>query len=166
MRSTRSVLAATMLLLSGCDDGDDPSAGSSFGGELTGAYSETLDGEAHFGVVRTGGSTGFTILLGEGGSAVVALQTPGTERPAAGTYEIVAPDFPEPDGKFHGTVAYTLGSGVEQFELRGGTLTLTSSDGDTIDGSVELRAERTSPCCDPAPVQIFITGNFTAKPVG
>jgi hypothetical protein len=34
-----------------------------------------------------------------------------------------------------------------------------------VAGTFELRAVRTSPCCDPTPVQIFITGTFDAAQI-
>ena len=166
MRATYSLITAGALLLAACDDLDDPGADSSFTGEMTGAHQATLDGEARFGVARGDGATGFTFLLGEGGAGSITLQWPDTSRPLEGQYEIVAPDFPEQDEAFHGTVGYVTGGALEEYEVRGGNLTITSSSTGTIEGSFELRAERTAPCCDPAPVQVFVTGNFVAKPVG
>lgn len=114
---------------------------------------------------RTGGTTGFTFVLGEGGSSRITLQLPGNAQPGPGQYELVAPGDPEPAGKFYGGVGYVTGGALEYFEVRGGTLTLTSSTSSAIDGSVTLRAVRRSPCCDPAPVEIFIDGTFLAKPL-
>ena len=166
MRSAISLLTAGTLLLAACDDDEGPGPQSSFSGELTGAYVETLSGEARFGTYRSEGTTGFTFVLGDGGSSRITLQLPGTARPATGIYEIVAPGSPELEGRFTGGVGYVTGGALEQYEVRGGSLEITASDAGEMRGTFTLRAERRSPCCDPEPVQIFIDGTFVAVPIG
>lgn len=166
MRSILSPLATGALLLAACDDAQNPGAGSTFTGSVTGAYEQSVAGEAFHGVVRDAGTTGYTFVLGDGGSARIVLQWPSLARPGGtGAYEIVPKSEPEPDGKFAGRVLYTVNGALEIYEIRSGQLVLTANGGDAIEGTVELRAVRTSPCCDTEPVQLFVTGAFLAKPV-
>jgi hypothetical protein len=166
MRATLSLLATGALTLAACDDAEDPGAGSSFSGNVTGAYEQGVAGEARHGVVRDGGTTGYSFVLGDGGPARIVLQWPSLVRPSGtGAYEIVPKSEPEPDGKFSGRVLFTVNGALEIYEVRSGQLLLTANGGDGIEGTVELRAVRTSPCCDTQPVQLFVTGAFLAKPV-
>ena len=158
-------MVAGSLLLAACgEDIDAPPATSIFNGEMSGAYTGTLDGEAVFGITQDAGgnSNGFALILGDGGAARIFLRISGTGKPPIGTYEIVAPGAPASDAVFRGTVGYAVNGALEQYEVRGGTITLTRRTHEAATGSFELRAERTSPCCDPAPVQIVITGTFDA----
>ncbi len=84
----------------------------------------------------------------------------------AGTYDINAASVPD-DGTafFRGTVRYVVGNALEQFEIRGGSITITRSAGNAVIGTIELRAVRTSPCCDAEPVEIFIAGSFSATAI-
>ena len=168
----RNILGAIMvgsLLLASCDDdtGNEPGT-STFNGEMSGAYSATLTGEAVFGVILGNGvkSSGFALILGDGGAARILLTTTSTPVPPVGTYEIVAPGFPAgADTVFTGTLGYTVGGVLEEFEISGGSITLSRSTHDAVIGNFELGAVRTSPCCDPAPVEIFITGTFDAAQI-
>jgi hypothetical protein len=147
---------------SGCgEDTDDIAA---FDGEMTGAFSEALSGGATCGIVRTGGVTTFTLLLGDGGAADLTLRYDEDEQPDEGTYPIGAPDDPR-TGIFRGTVDHVANGGLNRFDIQDGTVTIERSiDGD-LDGTLDLRAARTSPCCDPSPVEINVTGNFDAAPI-
>lgn len=166
MRIAVCAIVAGSLLLASCGDDTDiePGAGT-FTGEMTGAYAATLDGQAQFGVIEdaSGTATGFALVLGDGSVARILLTASNTPEPPARTYEIVAPGFPVgSDTVFKGSIAYLVNGAVEEFEARGGTVSLTLSAHNTAAGTFELRAERTSPCCDPAPVQVVITGTFDA----
>lgn len=162
MRAVLPLVLAVALASAGCGDDDDLGE-SSFSGELTGAYVETVTGEANYGIARGGQVTGFTLVLGDGGTSRVQLTTPEDSRPPEGTYEIVAPDDPEPEGRFRGDVGYVNGGVLYDFEVRGGSLTITSSEPGAVAGTFTLRAVQTSPCCFPEPIEIFLDGTFDAR---
>ena len=163
-----AIVAGSLLLAScGDDTGIEPGTGT-FNGEMTGAHAKTLDGLAQFGVIEAanGKATGLALILRDGGVTRVVLTASNTPKPPARTYEIVAPDFPVgSDTVFKGTISYVANGAIEQFEVRGGTITLTLSAHNAVAGSFELRAERIRPCCDPAPVEIFISGTFDAAQI-
>jgi hypothetical protein len=166
MPSAIRAFAASTLLLAACgDDTSEPASTRTFNGQMTGAYVGTLTGEAEFGIVRDNAQTGFALVLGDGGTSRIVLRAGDTPRPAPGTYEIVAPGSPRSGVTFEGDVGYVTGGALNEFEIRGGTLTITESRSASLVGSFELRAERTSPCCDPAPVEIVVTGTFDAAPI-
>lgn len=164
----QTVVAAS-LFLSACGDdtGNEPGT-STFAGEITGVHTASVAGEAVFGVTVDDGSgaVGLALILGEGGAARIFLASTSTPRPPAGTYDIEAPGFPAgSDTVFAGSVGFVVNGALEVFETRGGTITLTRSAFNGVAGTFELRAVRTSPCCDPTPVQIFITGTFDAAQI-
>jgi hypothetical protein len=163
MRAALPLVLAGALLTAGCGGDDDELGASSFSAELTGAYVETVTGEASYGIARSGDLTGFTLVLGDGGTSRVQLTTSGDSRPAEGTYEIVAPDDPEPEGRFRGDVGYVTGGALLDFEIRGGSITITSSEPGAVAGTFTLRAVQTSPCCFPEPIEIFLDGSFDAR---
>jgi hypothetical protein len=150
------------VTVSGC--GEDADDIATFGGEMTGAFSAPLSGGATYGILRTGGVTTFTILLGDGGAADLTLRYDEDERPEEGTYPIRSPDDSR-TGIFRGTVDHVADGVLNRFDIQDGTVTIERSiDGD-LDGTLDLRAVRTSPCCDPSPVEVTITGGFDAAPV-
>lgn len=168
MRTTLRAVAAASLLLTACGDDQDEPGTNTFTGEISGAYTEAISGEAVFGVTVDDGSNavGLALILGEGGAARTFLASTSTPRPPVGTYEIVPPDFDAgSDTVFAGTVGYVADRVLQTYETRGGTITLTRSAFNGVTGTFELRAVRTSPCCDPTPVQIFITGTFDAAQI-
>lgn len=165
VRLRRLVLAGAIMSAGACSDDSNPPAAGSYSGEMTGAYTTTFAGEAYFGVMRELGDEGFTLVLGDADPVRVVLQAHGTERTPAGTWELVPANFPEPEGKYRGTVGLVASSALLQFEVRGGTLVIEESTPGHVRGTVELRAERTFPCCDPAPVQVFVTATFDAAPL-
>jgi hypothetical protein len=61
-----------------------------------------------------------------------------------------------------GTLSYLVGGALEQFEIRGGSITLTRANHNRASGTVEFRAERTSPANG---AQVVITGSFDAGQV-
>src|SRR5512134_2057191 len=144
--------------------GEDPDDLAVFDGEMSGAFTEQLSGRADYGIARSGGVTTFTIILGDGGPARITLRFDEDEQPGPGAYAIGAPADPE-TGIFRGTVDYTTGGALMTFEMRSGTLTIDRSVAGDLDGEFQLEAVRTSPCCDPAPVAITVTGSFDAAPV-
>ncbi len=157
------MVAGAILAAGGCsDDGNQPATGS-YSAEVSGAYQGTFSGEAYFGVLRELGELGFTLVLGDADPVRVVLQSDGTAQSPAGSYELVAPDFPQAGGNYRGTVGLVQGNALEQFEIRGGTLVIEESNTGRLRGTVELRAERTFPCCDPVPIQLFLTASFDAQ---
>jgi hypothetical protein len=169
MRTTMRTVAAASLLLAACGDdtGTEPGT-STFAGEITGAHTASVAGEAVFGVTVDDGSNavGLALILGEGGAARIFLASTRTPRPLVGTYDIDPPNFVAGnDTVFAGTIELVVNGAVEQFETRSGTITLTRSAFNGVAGTFQLRANRTSPCCDPTPVQVFITGTFDAAQI-
>jgi len=163
----RAIVAGSLLLAACADETKNEPGTSTFIGEMSGAYSTTLEGEAVFGVVLGDGinSSGFALILGDGGDARILLTTPSTPKPPVGTYDIVAPGSSRTDTVFKGTMAYTVGGTLEEFAIQGGSITLARSTHNAVTGNFEFRAERTSPCCGPVPVQVFITGTFDAAQI-
>lgn len=163
LRNTLRVLVAGSLFLGACggDDQDAPGT-STFNGAMTGAYTATLGGQAVFGVTlddKNVGS-GFALILGDGGAARIFLTTAATTNPAVDTFEIVANDFTaDNDTVWTGTVGIA-GVTNEQFEIRGGTITLDRSNHNGVSGNFELRAQSTS-----GTGQVFITGSFDAAQI-
>ena len=169
MRTTMRTVAAASLLLAACGDdtGNEPGT-SIFTGEITGVHTASVAGEAVFGVTLDDGSNavGLALILGEGGPRASFSRQPAPPDPPVGTYDIESPTFPAgSDTVFGGTIGFVVNGALEQFETRSGTITLTRSAYNGVAGTFELRAVRTSPCCDPTPVQIFITGTFDAAQI-
>jgi hypothetical protein len=169
MRTTIRAVTAASLLLAACGDdtGNEPGT-NTFTGAISGAHTAAISGEAVFGVTTDDGSNavGLALILGEGGAARIFLASTSTPRPPGGTYDIEAPRLPAgSDTVFAGTVGYVVNGALELYETRGGTITLTRSAFNGVAGTFELRAVRTSPCCDPTPVQIFVTGTFDAAQI-
>lgn len=156
-------LAATMLLAACGDDSEDQPGSATYTGTMTGVVSSSLEGPAVFGVTLDNGANagGFSLVLGDSSEVRIALFTYTAPKPRAGTYEIVAPNFPAgSDTVFTGTVSYHLQGPVAQlFEIRGGTITLSRANHNRTTGTFELRAERTTPA-DRA--EVFISGSFDA----
>lgn len=164
LHNTLRVLVAGSLLLGACggDDQDAPGT-STFNGEMTGAHTATLGGQAVFGVTLDDKNigSGFALILGDGGAARIFLTTPATTSPAVDTFEIAANDFTaDNDTVWTGTVDYMAGGADEQFEIRGGTITLDRSNHNGVSGTFELRAQSTS-----SAGQVFITGSFNAAQI-
>lgn len=160
----RTLFPILLLAVAGCGSDESPDDLATFEGVLAGAYSATLDGEALYGIARTGGTTAFTILLSDGADFTITLRYDESAQPGTGTYALGAPDDPD-TGIFRGSVTYVTSGAAEGFEIRSGTVVVTRSVSGDLDGTVDLRAVRTSPCCDPAPVEITVTGSFDAAPL-
>jgi hypothetical protein len=169
MHATMLTVAAASLLLAACGDnsGNEPGT-SDFAGEITGAHTTSVSGEALFGVTLDDGSraVGLALILGEGGAARIFLASTTTPRPLIGTYDVERPGFPGGnDTVFAGTVGLVVNGALEGYETRSGTITLTRSGYNGVAGNFQLRAVRTSPCCDTTSVQIFISGTFDAAQI-
>ena len=141
---------------------DEPGA-SVFIGEMTGAYTASLTGEAVFGVTLddAANAAGSALIMGGGSPLRIVLFGYTTARPRAGTYEIVAPDAARrariPCSRAPSATWSPAQS--QAYEIRGGSITFTRVNHNRVTGSLELRAERTLPA-DGA--QIFISGSFDA----
>lgn len=163
----RVALAGTFLLAA-CN-GDSPGApgASVFEGEVTGAYAATLSGDAMFGVTidDAGNGNALALILGDGSVARIVLVSTATPKPLPGTYEILPSGLaPAEDTVFTGTVGLIAGGVPQEYEVRGGSITLVRSNHNAVTGQFELRALRTSPL-EPVPAQIFITGTFNAAQI-
>jgi hypothetical protein len=161
----RMLLAGSLLLVACGDDGQNEPGTGTFAADMTGAYTAVLSGQAQFGVTLDDGfrAAGLALVLGDSSAARIFLVSSATPRPLAGTYAIVAPGLPATsDTVFTGTLGYVANGALQGFEIRAGTITLTRSAQNGVAGTFELAAVRTSPCCDPAPVQVVIAGTFDA----
>jgi hypothetical protein len=168
MRTTLRAAVAASLFLAACGEDEDEPGTSTFTGDISGTHTESVSGEAVFGVTVDDGSNavGLALILGEGGAARIFLASTNTPRPPVGTYDIVAPGFDAGnDTVFAGTVGYVVDRVLENYETTGGTITLTRSAFNGVTGTFELQALRTSPCCDPTPVEVVITGTFDAAQI-
>jgi hypothetical protein len=163
MRTALGAALAASLLLAACgDDIEDEPGTSTFTGNMTGAFVTPIAGPAVFGVTldASANAGGFSLVLGDSSAARIALFAYTTPRPRAGTYEIVAPGFPAgSDTVFTGTMTYNVGGLQQQFEIRGGSITLARANHNRASGYFEVHAERTRPA-DGA--QVSITGTFDA----
>ena len=163
LRATlRTALAATIVLAACGEDTEDEPGRSLFAGTMTGVYAAPVAGKAVFGVTLddAANGSGFSLVLGEGGAARIALFAYATPTLRSGTYEIVAPAFDAgSDTVFTGFLTYNAGASLDSFEIRGGSITLTRTNHNRTSGLFELRAERTSPA-DGA--QLTINGTFDA----
>ena len=161
-----TALAATLLVAACSDDGEDQPGSNTFSAQMTGTYTAVLGGDAEFGVTLDDAAkaSGFALILGGGTAAArIVLFAYTAPKPRAGTYEIVAPDSPAgSDTVFSGALTYDAGSGLETFQIRGGTITLDRANHNRTAGTFDFRAERTSPA-DGA--QIFISGTFDAAQI-
>src|SRR5512147_1494806 len=92
-----------------------------FAAEITGAVTQSAAGPATYGVVRDGGSTGFTIVMEDTvtGSSIV-LQKPAIARPFPGTYAILPPDQVGPLDEYRGVARIVVDGVLQQYEATGG----------------------------------------------
>lgn len=163
MRTALGAALAASFLLAACgDDIEDEPGTSTFTGSMTGAYAAALAGPAVFGVTLNAASNaaGFSLVLGDSTAARIALFAYTAPKPRAGTYEIVAPGVTAgSDTVFNGTMTYNVGGARQQFEVRGGSISLIRANHNRTTGTFEFRAERTQPADG---TQVFITGVFDA----
>ena len=163
-----ALLAGSLLLASCEDDVDTDLVAPVFTAEMTGAYSAPLSGRALFGVTidNNANANGMALLLGDSAVARIVFVSTNTPKPPARTYEIVAPGSPVgSDTVWTGNLFYVINGTVEKFAMSGGTISLTNSTHSSVTGNFEFSAVRTSPCCDPAPVEISVTGTFNAAQI-
>ena len=160
-----TVLVATLLLAACSDDTEDQSGLSVFAGNISGVYTGPIAGRAVFGVTLDGSAnaSGFSLVLGEGGAARIALFAYTTPTPRVGTYEIVAPGTAATaDTVFQGSLTYAVGAIPQVFEIRGGSITLTQASHNRTIGDFVLTAQRTRPADN---AEVTITGTFDAAQI-
>jgi len=162
------MLLAALAFVSGvigmtaCSTGQDLLVEPVFAAEVTGAVTRSAAGVAAFGVVREGGSTGFTLVMEDETGVTIVLQKPAIARPVLGTYPIVPRDEVGPLNEYRGVVRIVVDGALEEFEATAGTIIVTEDGPTFMKGTIAFQAVRTSPCCDPAPVTISVAGSFTA----
>ena len=158
----RTALAATLLLAACGDDAQDEPGASVFTGEMTGAYTASITGEAVFGVTLddAADAAGSALIMGGGSPLRIVLFGYTTPKPRVGTYEIVAPGSPaSSDTVFQGSISYRVAGASQAYQIRSGSITFTRVNHNRVTGRLDLRAERTFPA-DGA--QISIIGTFDA----
>ncbi len=142
--------------------GNDTLEDPLFAAEVTGAVTRTVAGVSAFGVVRDGGLTGFTFVMEDEAGTTIILQKPTIAKPVLGSYEIVAPEQVGPIDMYRGVARIIVDGALEEFTAQSGTLIITEATPTSLKGTFEFGAVRTSPCCDPEPVAIQVTGTYTA----
>jgi hypothetical protein len=165
LRAALRAVLATLLLAACTDDAEDQSGLSVFAGNISGTYSAPLAGRAVFGVTLddAANAAGFSLVLGEGGAARIALFAYTTPKPRVGTYEIVAPGSPATsDTVFQGSLTYIVNDSVQAFEIHGGTITLDQAGHNRTAGSFELQARRIRPADN---AEVSIEGTFDAAQI-
>jgi hypothetical protein len=156
LRFPRIPLAVALLaLLPACDTvGDD----SAFTATLEGAVDARLEGAATFSPV---GGDRFQLLLrldegdSDGFRGSLGFSRDGTARPGEGTYPIGGDD---PDA-FDVTIILTDDQGAIALEARSGTLTVTESSEDLLEGAFAFEAGTVFGGGDTT-----VEGTFTAEP--
>jgi len=156
-------LLAAVVSLAACGGSDPETVVPAYAAEITGAVTRSLVGVSVYGVVRDGGQTGFTIVMDDPGSSnSILFQKPATTKPLPGDYDIVPPDQVGPLGLYRGTVRLIIDGALEEYTAQMGTLSIVEATPTALRGTFEFDAVRTSPCCDPEPVSIHVTGTYTA----
>lgn len=137
---------------------------TSFNATVRGSLEAGAVGDAEFGITASSEGTVFSLSMGaQGSDASILLSRSSAVRPAAGVYrlrEVTGWD----DMGFHGIVITGSPShptGV--FQVRSGTLTITSSSGERLTGSFQLHAVGFhADSMDREDREITVTGSFSA----
>lgn len=168
MKQLWKLLLAPLLLV-GCGD-DDPTSPteSRFTAQAEGAVTTSFDGAAFFGQGQDAqGEPVFTIVLATAlGEQIIGFARPGTSRPAVGEYTLVASEE-RPADQWYGV--YLRGTGdtvTDLFVSSVGTLRITSSSSQRLEGTFEFVGQRLSTTGTPTedPVEATFTGSFEAIP--
>ncbi|MEZ4701789.1 MAG: hypothetical protein R2834_15735 [Rhodothermales bacterium] len=158
----------TLLLLlavfAGCDSADDATDPEnqlgSYEFTVSGDVSRTLTGPiAQFGAATdpSTGVSGFGLSFGNAGSEYVAITRQGSQ-PGAGTHPIATFDTSTGElGPDEFIATYYTGGQV--FVSSGGTLTLSKSDNNRMEGTISFTATSLLPT---QPGTVTVTGNFAA----
>lgn len=164
-RKSLALVVVAAGVLSGCD-GDDPSSPDRVTPEfeltLAGALTETATGPAYFGSdVNDDGEPVFLLLLGTATSRhLVLVGKEGSERPAAGSY-----DIGDPTTAAAGWSALHLVSEGDEllgmFMAETGTLTITESTSKEMRGTLEFAG---TGVFGEEEGELQVTGTFVAAP--
>jgi hypothetical protein len=169
--TTTVVLAMALPLASACGGGDSNGPGDDgdvaagrFTAELSGAYAQTLSGQAVYVQGQEGG--GFTISMssdaqGSSGTGVVMARE-NTAVPGVGQYAVIdgTTDPMPPDDFFAASFVKSAGNLIQCFSDNGGTLDITASGANLV-GDFTVNAQ----CLNPTNGQLApttITGKFNA----
>ena len=155
-------LVAGATALTACSGSDFDPVEPAFAAEITGAVTRSAVGVSAFGVVRDGGQTGFTFVMEDETGTTILLQKPAIAKPIPGEYEIVPPDQVGPLNLYRGVARVIVDGALEEYTAQSGALIITEATPTSLKGTFEFAAVRTSPCCDPEPVTIQVTGTYTA----
>ena len=153
---------AGAISLAACGGTDFDPVEPAFAAEITGAVTRSAVGVSAFGVVRDGGQTGFTFIMEDETGVTVILQKPAIAKPFPGDYEIVPPGEVGPLNLYRGVARVIVDGALEEYTAQSGALIITEATPTSLKGTFEFAAVRTSPCCDPEPVAIQVTGTYTA----
>jgi hypothetical protein len=144
VRRRTLLAAATVAIVAGCGgDGTGPNTGT-FTATVTGDLSMTLTGEAVFGTQTDSTGTSFGVALIRGdpnsfNSDIIVIGRANEARPASGTYDIVAtPCGTCTEDDFDAALAIVRPSDFGAYLSESGTLTITSSTADRLEGSATV----------------------------
>ena len=170
------LLSAALLTIAACDsNGDDDDGGglpgSNFSAEVSGAFNLSMTGSAGF-AVGTNAQTGeqafqvsMTGTSGSGAGAVISASVFGAGRPGTGTRSFISFDDlsggTDPAGQLFGTFQFNS----QTFLSDGGTMTITDSESNRVQGNFTMTASTfTGPGLPPAQT-VTVTGEFDASGV-
>lgn len=138
------MLGAVAVTVMACGDDNGPADldQAKFEGELRGAVQAQITGAAAFGAtVDNEEAPAFGIALGSTDERYgLVLFRSGNTRPSAGDYEITALDDAEGEEAFRGVIAVTATAGDQIYEVRSGSMKVTSSSATEFAGTITLRA--------------------------
>jgi len=146
----------------------EPSVPASvFEGEIAGAIRTMARGAAEFGAVGSGADRSFSLTLGAESEtgAIILARSSGT-RPAVGVYQVG--DAAERHGDFRGQIVTgSTGRPSGVFRVEQGTLTITASSNERVEGTFALHGTgflATEP--DREDREVTVTGSFSATSSG
>lgn len=167
----RTFALALALLVPACSDSGGPSNQGSSSVTVSGDLALNFAGRAVFGIATQGEQQGFAIALERQGTSqidrdVILLARLNTQRPAAGTYSIVASSCNTcTDDDFDaGFVLYRPSGDFAFFASESGTLTITVSTAERIVGTLSFDATWVLSSDNITARDITITASFTAVP--
>jgi hypothetical protein len=168
--TTRSLLAIAALALSVVACGSDGPTGNdggnngvgSFSGQITGALTKSITGQAVFGTSAV--NDGFGLVLGnEDDGIILGRELAGLL--AVGVHDVFdlanGEEEDAPAADLIGVIGLTINGADHICAASGGTVTVTSSSATRMAGSLNITAECVTTGSQ-APKAITITGNFSA----
>lgn len=156
MKRTGSVLLLALVLTACIDRTTGPVLEGHFDASVSGEYDEALSGSARFGVTP---GEGFAITFMPGDpNHLIGLGFPADERPEVGSYTVGDPE----SEFFFAFYARSTVEGIVTFISYDGTMEITASDSDEIEGWLSFLAVGELPWEPGVEAQILVDITFTA----